>query len=96
MRRQKNRQVDPKSGFFVRASRISDGFSVDNDVVDKSSFRRPLSQQQQQQQQHQQQQLPPTVSRKFVKFGYSQHEVWNWLHREDVNANNNAIYADQV
>ena len=94
LRRQKNRQVDPKSGLFVRASRISaDGFSVDSsDVVDKSSFRRLLSQQNHQQHQ----QLPPTVSRKFVKFGYSQHEVWNWLHREDVNANNNAIYADQV
>jgi len=90
MRRQKNRQVDPKSGLFVRASKISDGLSLNTDVVvDKASFHRPLSQQQQQQ-------LPPTFSRKFVKFGYSQHEVWNWLHREDVNANNNVNFADEV
>lgn len=32
------------------------------------------------------------AQRKLVKFGYSQHEVWNWLHREDVNAN--PIYTD--
>jgi hypothetical protein len=31
-------------------------------------------------------------SKKFVKFGYSQHEVWNWLHQED----GNAIYVGKV
>jgi hypothetical protein len=65
---------------------LSDGQSnvaVDADFVDKMSFPR--------------QTLVNVVDgRKFVKFGYSQHEVWNWLHREDVNANNNAIYAEKV
>jgi hypothetical protein len=39
-------------------------------------------------------QYPANVvdSKKFVKFGYSQHEVWNWLHQEDVNA----IYVGKV
>jgi hypothetical protein len=35
------------------------------------------------------------AQRKFVKFGYSQHEVWNWLHREDVNANQISVDQQQ-
>ena len=90
LRRQKNRGVDKKSALFVRATstRLND-VDFENDAVDKTSFRHSSF--------YRQQQQVPVVSRKFVKFGYSQHEVWDWLHMEDINANNNAIYStDQV
>jgi hypothetical protein len=90
LRRQKNRGVDKKSGLFVRASstRLSD-VDVENEAFDKMPFRHSSF--------HRQQKQVPVVGRKFVKFGYSQHEVWDWLHMEDINANNNAIYStDQV
>ena len=90
LRRHKNRQVDKKTGLFVRTpattttTRLSDGVVVvDTDFVEKTSFPRPTS-------------VNVVDGRKFVKFGYSQHEVWNWLHREDVNANNNAICVEKV
>jgi hypothetical protein len=59
---------------------------MDGDVVvDRTPFQRPTSTSSS---------FNIVDGRRFVKFGYSQHEVWNWLHREDVN--NQAFHAEKV
>jgi len=85
LRRQKTRHADQKSGKFVRiptTARLSDGLCssivVDPDYAPKSSFPGSSA-------------VNVDEGRRFVKFGYSQNEVWNWLHREDINANNNVV-----
>ena len=93
LRRNKNRFADKKSGLLVRTpTRMSDCFNNgvnggDVDYIDKGSFQRPTSAA-----------VNVVDGRKFVKFGYSQHEVWNWLHREDVNNvnNNSSVSVEKV